>query len=199
MTQKEQDTHEDQRFIEGLIEGDSDIIREIYQRNAKRIKALVVRNNGNQADAQDLFQDVLMSLHRQGKNGLRLKCPFDLFFYIACRNRWINELKKRGRARVTIRDDEGFLSEDDLYQEPFFLDREKKQQLFYNKFRELGPSCQEILGLSWTKNPQTGKFNSLQDIAGMKNLSYGYVRKKIGDCRQRLLQLIRESWDYKDL
>lgn len=200
MKEQQQQVHEDQRYIEGLINNDSALIEEIYRRNAGRIKALVVRNSGDAEDAQDLFQEVLLALFHQARNGLILSCPFDVFFYIACRNRWINELKKRGRRRVTINDVEGFhLKSEALPTWEDLYDREKKDQLFYQKFQELGPSCRELLGLSWTKNPESGKYNSLLEIAEMLNRSYGYVRKKIGECRNRLMKLIRESGTYKDL
>lgn len=200
MDKQKQAVHVDQRFIEGLVRHDRVIIEEIYQRNAGRIRSLVVRNSGDADDAQDLFQEVLMALYRQGQGGLKLRCPFDVFFYIACRNRWINELKKRGRRRVTITDPEGFIMQSAAIPEvESWQKREEKEHLFHQKFQELGPSCRELLGLSWTLNPDTGKYNSLLEVASMLDRSYGYVRKKVGECRARFMQLIRESGAYKDL
>lgn len=194
MEKKAQIVHEDQRFIQGLIDHDSTLIEEIYRKNAGKIRSFVVRNSGTEEDANDLLQEILLSFYHQGKNGLQLRCPFEVFLYIACRNRWINELKKRGRSRVTITDMAGFSIDSSWISEAEnWMEREKKETIFYAKFQELGPSCQEILGLSWTVNPESGRYNSLLDIAENLDRSYGYIRKKIAECRSRLLQLIRES------
>lgn len=192
--------HKDQRYIDGLVNNHSSVIEEIYRLHAGRIEQLVLRNNGNLDDAKDLFQEVLMVLYHKGREGFVLTCPFGSFLYIACRSRWINELKKRGRRQVTIRDVDG-LKGDTAIQNTWteLYAREHKEQLFYRKFRELGPSCQELLGLSWTQNPNTKKYNTLYEIAELVDNSYGYVRRKIADCRSRLMQLIRESDDFDQI
>ena len=192
--------HPDQRFIQGLIDNDSEVIEEIYQKNAGRIKNFVLRNNGNADDANDLFQEILIAFYHQGKNGMQLRCPFEIFLYIACRNRWINELKKRRKSQVTITDITGLkISTSFVIQSEHWMEREKKETIFYQKYQELGPSCQEILGLSWTINPDSGKYNSLVEIANTLNRSYKYIRKKISTCRSRLVELVQGSGALNEL
>ena len=192
--------HADQRFIKGLVDNDSEVIEEIYRKNAGNIKNFVLRNSGNAEDAKDLLQDILIAFYHQGKNGMQLHCPFNIFLYIACRNRWINELKKRKKGRVTITDPNGLLINSSFVsQSEHWMEREKKETIFYQKFLELGPSCREILGLSWTTNPDSGKFNSLLDIASALDRSYKYVRKKISTCRSRLIELVQKSGAINDL
>lgn len=197
---KNYSVHADQRYIEGLVNNNSPLINEIYEKYYGRIERLVVRNNGDAEDARDLFQEVLVVLFHKGHEGFTLTCPFGYFLYMACRSRWINELKKRGRQRVTITDVDGLQYNSSIAAEWTQLyAREKQQQLFYREFQKLGPSCRELLGLSWTQNPGTEKYNSLYEIADMTGRTYGYVRRKIAECRQSLLQRIRESCDFKDL
>lgn len=192
--------HADQRYIKGLVNNDSEVIREIYRKYYGRIQQLVTSNSGNVEDARDVFQEVLVVLFHKGHEGFTLTCPFSYFLYIACRSRWINELKKRGRRRVTITDIDG-LNNDSLLTSEWrqLYKQEKQKQLFHREFRKLGPSCQELLGLSWTENPDTSKYNSLYEVAQITGRTYGYVRRKIAECRNRLMQLVQESCDFNDL
>lgn len=192
--------HADQRYIDGLVNNNSGIVHEIYQKYYGRIQKLVIANSGNTEDARDLFQEVLVVLFHKGHEGFILTCPFGYFLYIACRSRWINELKKRGRQRVTINDIDGLNNNTPIAQEwtQLYI-REKKEQLFYREFQKLGPSCQELLGLSWTENPGTKKYNTLYEIAQITGRTYGYVRRKVSGCRNQLMQRIRESNDFKDI
>lgn len=197
---KNDSVHADQRYIDGLVNNNSPVINEIYEKYYERIQRLVVHNNGDAEDARDLFQEVLVVLFHKGHEGFTLTCPFSYFLYIACRSRWINELKKRGRRRVTINDVDGFHNDTSIADEwAQIYTQEKKEQLFYREFQKLGPSCRELLGLSWTQNPGNGKYNSLYEIAELTGRTYGYVRRKISECRSRLMQRIRESCDFKDL
>ncbi|HMO39459.1 MAG TPA: sigma-70 family RNA polymerase sigma factor [Saprospiraceae bacterium] len=188
--------HPDHRYIEALIRHENVLISEIYKNNAATITKLIVSNNGTAEDAQDIMQEVLLALYRQGQNGFILTCPLQMFLYIACRNRWINKLRGKKPKQVTIQEISGFM-EDATTAVQDFEEQEAQDRLFSKHYQLLGPSCQEILRLSWTENDTTQRRYSLIDIAEKLNLSYDYVRRKIGECRQQLLKMIQADPDYQ--
>ncbi len=189
--------HKDQKYIEALKNNDPVLIEEIYQKHSPSIIAFVRKNSGTIDEAQDIFQEVLISLFQQSKNGFVLTCPLNAFLYVACRNRWYNKLKESSK-RVTILESEGFKNiETSTSIVTAYETDELQRQLFMDQFNKLGPSCRELLGLSWTRNEQTGKLNSLKEVAEMTDRSYNYVRKKIVECREKLIALGKEAMQGK--
>ena len=180
--------HPDHKYIKALLENDSRVIEEIYQRYAARISYMVQKNSGTATDAADLFQEVLIELHRKAsQQQFVLTCPFDAFLYLVCRNRWINELHKRKGHAVTITGDEGFdLNEDVFKNYDHLLLHEKRKDLVEEKLAELGDGCRDLLSLSWSGKP-------LQEVATMLNFSYAYVRKKKTECMGKLISLVKNA------
>jgi RNA polymerase sigma factor (sigma-70 family) len=180
--------HPDHKYIIALVENDSPLIEEIYQRYAARISYMVQKNSGTATDAADLFQEVLIELHRKAiQQQFVLTCPFDAFLYLVCRNRWINELHKRKGHAVTINGDEGFdLNEDVFDNYDVLLLNEKRKNLLEEKLAELGDGCRSLLSLAWSGKP-------LQEVAAMLNFSYAYVRKKKTECMGKLISLVKNA------
>ncbi len=180
--------HSDHKYIQALQKNDSVLIEEIYQRYAARIKQMVVKNSGTKADAADLFQEVLIELHRKAtQQNFMLTCPLDAFLYLVCRNRWINELHKRNGQHVTIKGDEGFnLNEEVFNNYETLLVQEKRKNLIEEKLAELGEGCRNLLSLAWSGKP-------LQEVAATLNFSYAYVRKKKTECMSKLISLVKEA------
>jgi RNA polymerase sigma factor (sigma-70 family) len=180
--------HNDHKYITALQKNDSVLIEEIYSRYSKRITEMVLKNSGNETDAADLFQEVLIELHRKAtQQNFILTCPFEAFLHLVCRNRWINELHKRKGHAVTISCDEGFnINENVAENYEALLILEKRKDLIENKLAELGDGCRNLLSLSWS-----GK--RLQEVAEILNFSYAYVRKKKTECMSKLISLVKEA------
>lgn len=180
--------HPDHKYIAALQKNDSLLIEEIYSRYAIRIKQMVIKNSGTETDAADLFQEVLIELHRKAtQQQFVLTCPFDAFLYMVCRNRWINELHKRKLPSVTIKGDEGFNLNEDVFENyEALVIKEKRKNLVEEKLAELGDGCRSLLSLAWSGKP-------LQEVAAMLNFSYAYVRKKKTECMSKLIDLVKEA------
>lgn len=180
--------HPDHKYIEALQKNDSLLIEEIYSHYATRIKHMVVKNSGTEMDAADLFQEVLIELHRKAtQQQFILTCPFDAFLYLVCRNRWINELHKRKIPSVTIKGDEGFNLNEEVFENyEALVIKEKRKNLVEEKLAELGEGCRNLLSLAWSGKP-------LQEVAEMLNFSYAYVRKKKTECMSKLITLVKEA------
>lgn len=185
--------HPDQIYIDGLANNDSAIINSIYKKFVPKVIHYIKTNSGNEDQAQDVVQEVLVVLFNQAKESkLNLTCPFDAYFFLLCKRRWLNELKKSSNQGVTINDDYTSINESEekmAEQTELF---EQKQQLFDAMFLKLGDKCQELLKLSFATK-------SMEEVAEKLNVTYGYVRKKKSLCVGQLTEWIQETNSYKNL
>ena len=188
---KEPAPHVDQRYIQALLTNDGAVLTEIYRKFSGKVVSYIKKNNGDHEDARDVIQETLITLYQQARDKkLVLTCPFDAYFFLLCKRRWLNKLKtKKG---VTIDETASSIPDEStalvLETELF----ESKNRLFESKLRELGDKCQEVLRWSF-------KLPSMEEVAARLNVSYAYVRKKKSLCLGQLTELIRQSSEYKKL
>jgi RNA polymerase sigma factor (sigma-70 family) len=183
----EKNSHPDQLYIEGLLQNNSSIIASIYKKFAPKVKNYIRTNSGDDDQAQDVIQEVLITIYNQAKtSGLQLSCPFDAYFFLLCKRRWLNELKKASNKEVTLQEDkvsiEESVQEMTLQTEVF----DSKQSLFDEMFQKLGDKCQEVLKLSFVTK-------TMEEVAEKLNVTYGYVRKKKSLCTGQLTEMIQQS------
>ena len=185
--------HPDQMFIEGIANNDSAVIQTIYKKFVPKVVNYIMNNSGDKDQAQDVIQEVMILLFNQAKsNALKLTCPFDAYFFLLCKRKWLNELKKTSNKGVTINEDAASINESahELVEQAETFD--EKQQLFDAMFLKLGDKCQELLKLSFA-------IKSMEEVAEKLNVTYGYVRKKKSLCIGQLTQWIQESKNFKSL
>ena len=115
----EKKIHEDQKYIDGLLKNNSFIIQAIYDKFVPKVVNYIKQNSGSSDKAQDVIQDTLITIYNQAsEKNLQLTCPFDAYFFLLCKRKWLNELKKFSNKEVTI--NEEILSKGDEAQELAF-------------------------------------------------------------------------------
>ncbi|AUP78968.1 RNA polymerase sigma factor [Flavivirga eckloniae] len=189
----EKKIHEDQKYIEGLLKNNSFIIQAIYDKFAPKVINYIKQNSGDSDKAQDVIQDTLITIYNQAsENKLQLTCPFDAYFFLLCKRKWLNELKKTSKKEVTINED--ILSKGDEAQELAFETSVfgEKQALFTEMFQKLGTACKDLL-------TATFKIKSMEEVAKSLGVTYAYARKKKSLCIGKLTELVRESPKFNQL
>lgn len=183
----EKKVHDDQKYIKGLVANNSFIVQAIYDKFAPKVINYIKQNSGDADAAQDVIQETLVSIYHQAKEkNLRLTCPFDAYFFLLCKRKWLNELKKKGHKEVTI--NEEVLSKDDDAQELAEANQlfSSKQALFNEMFQKLGTACKDLL-------KTTFRIKSMEEVAASLGVSYAYARKKKSLCIGKLTKLVQES------
>lgn len=181
--------HPDQKYINALVNNDTVLIKELYEKFSGKIKWMVLQNNGTETDAADVFQDALFSIFNKAKSGgFILTCPFEAFFYLVCKNNWMNELSKRKIRKVTSNDPGGYndIGEDHLKLAEECAMQQARTRLLHEKLSELGEGCRQLLKISWSGI-------SMEEVAISLNVSYGYARKKKSECMSKLITLVKKS------
>lgn len=189
----EKNLHPDQLYIDGLVQNNSTVIQTIYKKFVPKVKNYIRMNSGDDDQAQDVIQEVLITIYNQAKTkGLQLSCPFDAYFFLLCKRRWLNELKKTSNKEVTLLDEN--VSTDESVQEMAFQTEvfDEKQSLFDEMFQKLGEKCQEVLKLSFITK-------TMEEVAAKLNVTYAYVRKKKSLCTGQLTEMIQQSNRYQSL
>jgi RNA polymerase sigma factor (sigma-70 family) len=185
--------HPDQLFIDGIANNDSAVIQSIYKKFVPKVVSYIKNNSGDEDQAQDVVQEIMILLFNQAKAGtLQLTCPFDAYFFLLCKRKWLNELKKKSSKGVTIDLENTSINESaqELADQAELF--EAKQQLFDSMFLKLGEKCQELLRLCFT-------IKSMEEVAEKLNVTYGYARKKKTLCTGQLAQWIQEAKNFKSL
>ena len=189
----EKSIHSDQFYIEGLLQNDSAVIKSIYKNFVPKVKNYIRTNSGDDDNAADVVQEVLVTIYHHAKTkGLQLTCPFEAYFFLLCKRKWLNELKKPSNKGVTINDN--IVSTDESVYELVLQSEsfDERQSLFDEMFRKLGEKCQEVLKLSFV-------LKTMEEVARPLNVTYGYVRKKKSLCTGQLTEMIQQSNRYKSL
>ena len=189
----EKKIHEDQKYIDGLLKNNSFIIQAIYDKFVPKVINYIKQNSGDADKAQDVIQDTLITIYNQAsEKKLQLTCPFDAYFFLLCKRKWLNELKKSSNKEVTI--NEEVLSKDDDAQELAFETSVfgEKQALFTEMFQKLGDACKDLL-------KATFKIKSMEEVATSLGVSYAYARKKKSLCIGKLTKLVQESPKFNQL
>jgi RNA polymerase sigma factor (sigma-70 family) len=180
----------DTDLIEGLLNKttEKEAIMSLYQNYFDYLSLFVTTNNGTRQDAQDVFQEVLLSfvhMVRQGK--FRGESSVKTFLYVLNRNTWFNELKRRGRAVEREKKYEEVRDHAELPAEAGIEQREASRQLIQIMDR-LGENCKKILLLFYYENL------SMKDIVNQFHYeNEQVVRNKKYKCLKQLDVLIHED------
>ena len=131
----------DQEIISQLREGrEHKAFVELYK-HLPKVERMVRDNSGTRADAKDLFQDALIILHRKTKDaGFVLNCAIGTYLYAICRNRWQEELRRRGRFTQQLE-----AAADEPSDLASLLAEEGRYGLAERALRSLGGKCLDLL------------------------------------------------------
>ena len=155
---------------------------------------MVLRHNGTAHDAADIFQDALLDVYKRAKqNDFILTGPLEPFLYVVCKNKWHKKKIKNNAAGVTNRWSEGNTIGEAGYllAEEYLISRERKE-LVSKKLAELGQNCRQLISLSLGGA-------SMFEVAAALNITYAYARKKKSECLAKLVALVKQSPEYKQL
>ncbi len=185
--------HPDHKYIEALVTNNTRVLNELYQKYSSKIVHFITKNSGDYDDAQDVIQETLITIYNQAvEKDFVLTCPFDAYFYLLCKRKWLNILNKKGIDKVTILEEITSISDEQEMLANETVIFEERSSLFMQKLEELGGKCKEIITLSF-------KIKKMEEVAEKLGVSYGYARKKKSECIGKLTKLIKSSSIYTKL
>lgn len=75
---------------------ENQVLNQLYPNNYKMIRKLIKNNSGSEDDAVYIFHDGLIDfMNKCRENDFSLNSAISTYLYSICRNKWLNELRKR--------------------------------------------------------------------------------------------------------
>ena len=165
-----------------------DVIKHLYRTQFEITTAYVKQNSGSHEDAEDIFQEVILTfIELVKKDKFRGESSISTFLYALTRNIWLNELKKRGRSKQREEKFEKGKEMTELDVSKFLINRETKAKLM-QLVDGLGETCKKILLAFYFENL------AMKEI--LKTLDYEneqVVRNKKYKCLKQLGQMIGQQ------
>ena len=162
-----------------------DSLEHLYQMEFPKIRNYVCRNSGNEEDAQDVFQETIMSFFSYVKQG-KFNKEYDIggFMFTVAMNNW----KRKNRSQATFVELENH-SHEESTPDPYesMISEEKKANIL-KIFSELGENCKVILtDVIFYKL-------SMKEIADKHEYASATTAKtRHYKCKQRLLKLVDQK------
>jgi RNA polymerase sigma factor (sigma-70 family) len=93
---------EDRKLIDGLKEKSDSAFRTLYEHYYPTIERFVVSNSGNKADAEDVFQEmILVMLHKVPSGDFTLTASIKTYVYAVASNIWLKKLRD-GKKNIPL-------------------------------------------------------------------------------------------------
>lgn len=158
----------------------------LYRNHYLALSSYIRQNQGSEQDAEDIFQEVIVSfIEIVKKDKFRGESTVKTFLYSLMRYTWLNELKKRGRtimreAKYGMGIDE---VENDVSQ--LMVEREAKSMVMA-MMDKMGDTCRKILTAYYYDNL------SMKEILPLVNYENEQVlRNKKYKCLKSLEQMLK--------
>lgn len=181
-------------LLNGILRNDTIVLQFIYKNFYSKINFFIKKNNGDDDDANDIFQEAIIIIYRKLKaNELALDCTFETYLYSICRFLWLKQLEKRKIEKESIKDNHEF--NDELYDDSLekVTDLNDRYRLYQKHFANLGKDCQKILQLYFDKVP----LKTIAQMMGFK--SEKYAKKRKFSCKEYLIKSVKQDLEYKNI
>jgi RNA polymerase sigma factor (sigma-70 family) len=178
-------------YLKALLNSETKIIDKIYKDNYYKVKSFVIKNNGQQQDAEDVFQKALLQLAvRYKKEKFTINMSFEAYLFTVCKNLWRRELNK---SKNEVTKDYIVELKDDNQEIALAVLEQKRWELFTESLELISENCKQILKLYFAKI-------SYADIMSKFNYnSETVVRQRVFKCKNSLKKHVKKDMRFKNL
>ncbi len=180
----------DSELVANLRSGQmiDETVKAIYRSHFDSLSWFVVNNSGSRQDAEDIFQEVVVSfIDLVQKDKFRGESTVKTLLFSLNRYTWLNELKRRGRALVREEKYERGQEQVELDSSYLIAEREGKAEVT-KLVGELGETCRKILLLFYYENLSMREILDATDYE-----SEQVVRNKKYKCLKQLEQMVNAN------
>lgn len=178
-----------EELVAGIANNDERALQLVYTQNFKSVLHFVLKNNGKEEDARDLFQDTIIATWmniKEGKFNERNESNIGGYIFQIARNKWLDKLRS-APVKNTMR-----LVTDEMESEPMddldeAFEKENSIQYMESLYANLGDNCREILNRFYF-----GK-KSLAEIGEELNYDAETLRTTKYRCMMKLRKMHQEN------
>lgn len=185
----------DEQILKGILKNDSLVLQFIYKEYYYNISSFIRKNQGDEEDANDIFQEAVIIIYRKFQQGdlILENFKFSAYLFSISRLLWLKQLEKRRIEKQKIQDTLPFL--EDINDEGLteLIEKNERYGLYQKHFKSLSPDCQKILQLFFEKV----SLKLIAQIMGFKSESYAKKRKF--KCKEILIERIKLDPEYRKI
>nr|WKN39596.1 sigma-70 family RNA polymerase sigma factor [Tunicatimonas sp. TK19036] len=174
----------DSVILDRISRGDEKALDELYRKYYRMMTKAVIKNNGTEQEAKDIYQDALIVFWQKAvSNQLVLTSKISTYLYSICLNLWRKELDRKSRLSHEKKDSIEYIDNES----------EERSKIIHQCIQQLGDTCQKILMFYYFDDM------SLQDIAkklGFANAETAKTKKY--KCKKRLDSLVKANYSASD-
>ena len=183
----------EKQLIEALRRGENEAYKTVYKEHFSLLKSFILKNGGSVTDAQDVFQEALVTFAKKLVNpDFELTCSIRTYLYSVVRFKWLNF--QRDKKNLVELDEEFLIltdtSDTEIEKKKQY---EKKHQLMSKVLVKLKEDCKKIIIDYYYKNIP------LLDIAAALGLTEGSIRVKKHRCMKYFAKLIDDEIGFNNL
>lgn len=166
----------------------AETVKALYRHCFESLSWYIQHNNGSLEDAEDIFQEVLVSFIEMVRNGkFRGESSVKTFLFSLNRYTWLNELKRRGRQKAREEKFEKTRDTEIPDTSEYIAGRESRNELL-RLVGTLGETCRKILLLFYYENLSMREILDETDYETEQ-----VVRNKKYKCLKQLEQMIQSE------
>ena len=179
----------DKALIDGLKAGDTKSIEKIYELCFPKVRALILKNNGSESDAYDVFQEALELMLLKMDT---FKMNLEGMIILICKRKWIDKLRSYKTNEKFVKSTSlQYNMQEDV--EQVLIEKEKaylRTQLLEHGFQQLSETCMRLMTM-------VKEGLQVEDI--VKKMSFSsantlYRRKAA--CMKRWSELVKQDIQY---
>lgn len=174
----------DQEIIERIKKGDEKTLDYLYKKHYKMMVNMIVKNNGSEEEAKDVYQEALIVLWQKLlSSDFVLSSKISTYLYSICQNHWRKELDRKSRLS----------NEEVETSEILDIDQDERVKIINQCINDLGDTCRKILTYYYFDNL------SMIDIAekmGFANADTAKTKKY--KCKMELDKKIKTLYKASD-
>jgi RNA polymerase sigma factor (sigma-70 family) len=175
----------DEEVLARIRKGDERALDYLYRKNYKMMVNMIMKNNGTEDEAKDIYQEALIVIWQKGQNPeFVLSSKLSTFLYSVCQNLWRKELERKGRHT----------SEDESNKSEIIeLDKKERIEVINQCISELGETCRNILTYYYFDDMSMAE---IAEKLGFANSDTAKTKKY--KCKQELDRLIKSKYKASD-
>lgn len=141
------DGQNERKLLDRVRNGDNEAVARLYKTYYPAVYHYIVRNNGNEDDAVEVYQQTIIILYEKLQEpAFVLQSQLGTFIYAVARNLWLATLKDRRRFRGQECEEERMvIGADEESQVEEIVQREREFGVMERCLDELGEPCRTLL------------------------------------------------------
>lgn len=166
-----------------IKQNDGATLKQLYKTNFAQVKMYVIKNNGSEQEAKDIYQEAFIAMWRnikEDKFEAESETAVNGYLFQIAKNKWLDHLRSAKYKKTTSLSAEMESREMDPENEEMHL---KNIQNVMRSVAQLGEQCQRLLKLFYFEK------KSYRAIAEILELDEAYARTAKYRCIEKLRKI----------